>query len=488
MKIVFAASECAPYAKTGGLGDVVGALPRELARQGHDVTTYLPLYKQVSGYLAQKLTPRIVAHPSITVPFPDYNRFAAILDGGTAHGVQMYFVDMPELFNRDGIYGDARGDYADNAERFGGFSRAVLEASKIFGVPDLFHVHDWQTSLLTILLRTVYFFDPMLRNVPSLLTIHNAGYQGWFKPNTIEKLLLPWDIFNKDAVEQYDTFNSLKGGIVYADGITAVSRRYAEEIKTSEFGAGLEGALQRRADDLAGIINGVDYSEWNPATDPHIAAHYSPQDMRGKQECRRDLLHAFGLDHVPDGTPVLGIVSRLAPQKGFDIFAGMADELLAENCALVVLGSGDRIYEDMFRDLQRRHPAKMAAHLRYDNILAHKIEAGADIFLMPSHYEPCGLNQIYSLKYGTVPVVRATGGLDDTIEQWSPADNTGTGFKFYGTSSYDFLVAVRWALITYQDKGAWAKLQRNGMAQNFSWERAAKPYLDVYAELIRRRA
>jgi starch synthase len=216
MKIVFAASECAPYAKTGGLGDVVGALPRELARQGHDVTTYLPLYKQVSGYLAQKLTPRIVAHPSITVPFPDYNRFAAILDGGTPHGVQMYFVDMPELFNRDGIYGDARGDYADNAERFGGFSRAVLEASKIFGVPDLFHVHDWQTSLLTILLRTVYFFDPMLRNVPSLLTIHNAGYQGWFKPNTIEKLLLPWDIFNKDAVEQYDTFNSLKGGIVYA--------------------------------------------------------------------------------------------------------------------------------------------------------------------------------------------------------------------------------------------------------------------------------
>lgn len=418
MKIVFAASECAPYAKTGGLADVVAALPRELVRQGHQVTTYLPLYKQAAAYLASKLVPRVVAHPGITVPFQYYNRFAAIVDGGKQDGVQIYFVDVPEFYNRDGIYGNARGDFADNAERFGGFSRAVLEATKSFGVPDVFHVHDWQTSLLTILLRTIYSSDPMLRRVPSLLTIHNAGYQGWFAPSAIEKLLLPWEIFNMDAVEQNNTFNSLKGGIAFADAITAVSRRYAEEIKTPEFGAGLDPMLRKRARDLVGIVNGVDYQEWNPATDPQIAAHYSPQDMRGKQECRRDLLHAFGLDHVPDSTPVVGVVSRLVAQKGFDIFAGAAEDIMAENVALVVLGSGERVYEDMFRSLQRWHPAKMSAHLKYDNALAHKVEAGADIFLMPSHYEPCGLNQIYSLKYGTVPVVRATGGLDDTIEQW----------------------------------------------------------------------
>jgi starch synthase len=323
--------------------------------------------------------------------------------------------------------------------------------------------------------------------VPSLLTIHNAGYQGMFRPTAIEKLLLPWEIFNMNAVEQFDTFNSLKGGIVYADAITAVSRRYAEEIKTPEFGAGLETVLRDRAGDMLGIINGVEYSEWDPAVDTHIAAHYSSSDMSGKLECRRALLRYVGLDDIPDTTPVLGIVSRLVTQKGFDIFAGAAEELLAEDVALVVLGSGERVYEDMFRSLQRRHSSKMVVRLAYDNDLAHKIEAGADIFLMPSRYEPCGLNQIYSLRYGTVPVVRATGGLDDTIEQWSPENNTGTGFKFYGTSSYEFLVALRWAMITFQNKETWATLQRNGMAQDFSWERAAKQYVAVYEAIAGRR-
>jgi starch synthase len=488
MHIVFAVSECAPYAKTGGLADVAAALPRELVRQGHQVTLYLPLYRQVSAQLAARKIAPTVRLDSVTVPFSFYNRFATILDGGKPDGVQIYFVDLPELFNREGIYGDARGDYADNAERFGAFSRAVLEASKQLGVPDVFHVHDWQTSLLTILLRTVYFFDPLLRKVPSLLTIHNAGYQGWFPPNTIEKLLLPWDIFNLNGVELNDTFNCLKGGVVYADAITAVSRRYAEEIKTPEFGAGLDPVLRRRAADLIGIVNGVDYNEWDPANDSHIAAHFTADDMAGKAECRRDLLHAYGLDAIKPETPVLGIVSRFATQKGFDIFAGMADALLSEDVALVVLGTGERLYEEMFRSLQRRYPEKVSVKVTYDNMLAHKIEAGADIFLMPSRYEPCGLNQIYSLKYGTVPVVRATGGLDDTIQQWDPATNTGTGFKFQGTSSYDFLVAARWALVTFQNKQAWSTLQRNGMSQNFSWAGAAKEYESVYAELVRRRS
>jgi starch synthase len=232
----------------------------------------------------------------------------------------------------------------------------------------------------------------------------------------------------------------------------------------------------------------VDYDEWDPATDPHIAAHYTPEKMAGKAECRSDLLHAFGLDAIKPETPVLGIVSRFATQKGFDIFAGMADALLSEDVALVVLGTGERIYEQMFRSLQATYPGKVSVKITYDNTLAHKIEAGADIFLMPSRYEPCGLNQIYSLKYGTVPVVRATGGLDDTIEQWTPASNSGTGFKFQGTSSYDFLVAVRWALVTFQNKQAWSTLQRNGMAQNFSWGDAAKEYVNIYAELVRRRS
>jgi starch synthase len=485
MHIVFAASECAPYAKTGGLADVVSALPRELVRQGHKITVYMPRYKQVDSYFKD---PKI-ALASITVPFPSYNRFAAVLDAGVHDGVQIYLVDIPELFgNRDGIYGDARGDYADSAERFGAFSRVVLEASKQLGVPDVFHVHDWPTSLLTILLRVSYFFDPLLRKVPSLLTIHNAGYQGRFPSSTIPQLLLPWDIFNVNSVEFYDLFNSLKGGIVYADMVNAVSPRYAEEIKTPEFGDGLETVLQRRGADLVGILNGVDYEEWDPATDKYIAAHFTPKDLSGKKECRRDLLHAFALDNIPDATPVLGIVSRFVTQKGFDILAAMIDSLAAQDIALVVLGTGERIYEEMFRAMQAKYPTKISVKIAYDNTLAHKIEAGADMFLMPSRWEPCGLNQIYSLKYGTVPVVRATGGLDDTIQEWNPATGKGTGFKFAGVTPKSFYDAIMTAIGMFGDKKAWQKLMRNGMAQNFSWAEAAKQYVTVYEEIVRRRS
>jgi starch synthase len=485
MHIVFAASECAPYAKTGGLADVVSALPRELVRQGHKVTTYLPRYKQVDAYFKE---PKI-ALAGITVPFPSYNRFAAVLDAGIHDGVQIYLVDIPELFgNREGIYGDARGDYADNPERFGSFCRVVLEATKQLGVPDVFHVHDWPTSLLTILLRVSYFFDPLLRKVPSLLTIHNAGYQGRFPSSTIPQLLLPWDIFTVNAVEFYDTFNALKGGIVYADMVNAVSPTYAEEIKTPAFGDGLETVLQRRGGDLVGILNGVDYEEWDPATDKFIAAHFTPKDLSGKEECRRDLLHAFALDKVADETPVLGIVSRFVTQKGFDILAGMIDSLAAQDIALVVLGTGERVYEEMFRAMQAKYPAKISVKIAYDNTLAHKIEAGADMFLMPSRYEPCGLNQVYSLKYGTVPVVRATGGLDDTIQEWDPATGKGTGFKFDGYLPVNFYNAVMQAIGVFGDKKAWQKLMRNGMAQNFSWDASAKQYVTVYEEIVRRRS
>lgn len=486
MHIVFAASECVPFAKTGGLADVVGALPPELVKLGHQVTVYLPLYKVVRPHLPEELT---FAVRSVTVPFTYYNRFAGIVDGGIRDGVQFYFVDCPELFDRDGLYGPktSAGDFADNAERFGLFNRAVLEASKQLGVPDIFHVHDWQTALLTIYLRTVYYFDPVLRNVGTVLTIHNAGYQGWFPPNTVPQLLLPWEIFTFEKVEQNDTFNFLKGGLYYSDYMTTVSPTYAREIQTAEFGSGLEGILSRRHWDLRGILNGVDYGHWDPAHDPNLAAHYTAEKLDGKAECRRDLLHAFGLEDVADSTPILGIVSRFATQKGLDFIAQIADRMMERDLAMVVLGSGEAYYENLFRNLAARYPGKVGVQIKYDDALAHKIEAGSDMFLMPSRYEPSGLNQMYSLKYGTVPVVRATGGLEDTVEEWNAEAGTGTGFKFYGYNPYDLLGAIDRALAAFQDQDGWKKLMRNGMAKDYSWQHPAREYVEVYEEVLRRR-
>jgi len=480
MHIVFASSECVPWAKTGGLADVVGALPAALAGMGHKATVYLPRYRQVA-----KLVPNSpVVIPSLTIPFESYNRFARILDGGVNDGVQHYFVDCPELFDREGFYGTASGDYPDNAERFGLFSRAVIESSKMLGVPDVFHVHDWQAAMLTVLLRSTYFFDPLLRHVPSVLTIHNAGYQGWFPPMTMEKLLLPWDMFTMDKLEQYNDVNFLKGGIVYADAITTVSRKYAEEIQTVEFGSGLEDTLRKRSADLVGILNGVDYGEWDPANDPHIAAHYSVKILTGKKKCRRDLLHAFGLEDVPATTAVLGIVSRFATQKGFDLIAEIMEQLVQEDIVLVALGTGEEFYERLLTELAAKYPEKVRVHVAYDDTMAHKVEAGADIFLMPSRYEPCGLNQIYSLKYGTVPVVHATGGLEDTIDE---QPDSGNGFKFYGYSGPVFLDAIRRALALFRQKDKWAAMMRRGMEQEYSWAKPAAEYVKVYERAIRNR-
>ncbi|WP_446744235.1 glycogen synthase GlgA [Silvibacterium acidisoli] len=485
MHIVFAASECIPYVKTGGLADVIGALPKEIAALGHRVTVYLPYYRQVREKAPEK-KPVI---RSITIPFEYYNRFVTILDGGLHEGVQICFVDCPELFDRESLYATPTGDYLDNWERFGLFGRAVLEATKQLGVPDIFHVHDWQAAMIPVYLRTTYYFDPALRNAGCVLTIHNAGYQGWFPPQTIERLLLPWDIFTMDKVEQYDTFNYLKGGIVYSDAITTVSRRYAEEITTPEFGNGLDSVLRSRGADLHGILNGVDYTLWNPETDHNIAAHYTPKKLAGKLECRRDLLHAFGASQVADETPVLGIVSRFATQKGFDLIAQIANRLLNEDVFLVALGTGEPYYEGLFRSLHEQYSGRISVRIGYDDALAHKVEAGSDIFLMPSRYEPCGLNQIYSLKYGTVPVVHATGGLDDTVEEWNGEEKTGTGFKFHDQNADSFLAAIHRAADLFRDdKNAWTTLMRNGMGKDFSWKEPARQYAALYEEVARRRS
>lgn len=484
MQIVFAASEAVPFVKTGGLADVVGALPQEILKLDHDVTVYLPLYRTVRERLGDNPG---YALRSITIPFPHGNRFVGIIDGGVRDGVKFYFVDCPELFDRQGIYGNNGDSYGDNAERFGLFCRAVLEAAKLLGVPDVFHVHDWQAALVPVLLRTVYSADPVLKKCATVLTIHNAGYQGWFPPSTTDRLLLPWEIFTFDKLEHYNTFNFLKGGIVYSDLLTTVSRKYAEEIQTPDFGGGLDGALRQRSSDLRGILNGVDYTEWNPATDGSLAGHYSPSDLAGKRECRKDLLHAFGLE-VPEQTPVIGICSRFASQKGFDLLEQISGRLAERDVAVIALGTGEPYYEKFFRDFAFANAGRFSVQIRYDDAMAHKIEAGADIFLMPSRFEPCGLNQIYALKYGTVPVVHATGGLDDTIEEWNPAVNAGTGFKFHPYEAQALLDAIDRALAAFYDKKQWSQLMQNGMAQNFSWQQPAREYAAVYEEAQRKRS
>jgi starch synthase len=473
MQIAFAASECTPYSKTGGLADVVGALPAALAQLGHKVTVYTPRYRST-----RLDNPRTVI-PSVTVPFDDRYRYCSVLDGGVRNGVQFYFIDYPPFFDREALYGTPLGDYHDNAERFALFCRAVLEAAKILAVPDIFHCHDWQTALIPILLETLYQEDPAYSHSPCVLTIHNLGYQGLFPPEVLPLLMLPWDLFTMAKLEFYGKVNFLKGAIDAADFITTVSKRYAQEIQTAEYGFGLEGVLRARAATLTGILNGVDYTEWDPATDTMIAANFSPDDLSGKPKCKQDLLTEFGLPHDTQ-LPVIGIVSRFAGQKGFDLIQYVADRMAREELIVIALGTGDREYEEVFRRLHKQYPQKFAVKIEFNNRLAHKIEAGADMFLMPSKYEPAGLNQLYSLKYGTVPIVRATGGLDDTIENYDPATGKGTGFKFKEYSGEALLDTVKTAVLAFRDANKWQKLMRNGMVQDYSWNTAAREYEKVY--------
>jgi starch synthase len=482
MHIVFAASEGLPFSKTGGLADVVGALPRALAAQGHQVSIYLPRYRQT-----KLVDPQTVVR-SITVPFDDHYRFCSVVTPGSQAGIRYYFVDYPNYFDREALYGTAVGDYTDNAERFALFSRAVIEASKIVGVPDVFHCHDWQTGLIPVLLRTLYAQDPAFRDSTTVFTIHNMGYQGLFPAEILPLLMLPWDLFTITQMEFFGQVNFLKGALAFSDYVTTVSRKYSQEIQTTEYGFGLEGVLRDRAATVTGILNGVDYTEWSPEVDKHIAARYSPADLSGKAADKADLLAAFGIQNADPNLPVIGIVSRFAAQKGFDLISQMMDRLAREDMILVVLGTGDKPYEEMFLRMQKQFPQKVAVKVAYDNALAHKIEAGADMFLMPSRYEPSGLNQIYSLKYGTVPIVRATGGLDETIEPWDARTGKGTGFKFYEYNGESLLLTIKAALQAFRDQASWQVLMRNGMAKDFSWAASAKEYVKVYERARQARA
>jgi starch synthase len=559
--ILFAASECVPFSKTGGLADVVGALPHAIATLGHQVTVYLPLYRstqgavgvpsqfepdsfpaeelriQQTGEQASPMETRLADPPaldnsvpdalnaggtnldasgidashlvcaepdpdefeqaelsparheaprtviaSLTIPFDDRYRFCSVIDGGMEHGVRYLFIDYPPFFDRDGLYGTSMGDFPDNAERFALYCRAVIESAKLLGVPDVIHCHDWQSALIPILLRTLYEEDPAWHNIPTIFTIHNMGYQGVFSPDTLPLLMLPWDLLTISKLEFFGNVNFLKGALVYSDFITTVSRRYAHEIQTAEYGYGLDGVLRGRASSVAGILNGVDYNEWNPATDRFLPAQYSPESLDGKRECRRELLRRFALD--PESTaPVIGVVTRFAGQKGVGLIALAADRLAHEDCTLVILGSGERQYEDRFNSLARHYPGRIGLKIGYDNELAHLIEAGSDMFLMPSRYEPCGLNQIYSLKYGTVPIVRAVGGLDDTITAYDRRTGKGTGFKFHEYTPEALLAAVKSALAVFQKPEKWRGLMLSGMACDFSWEASAQAYVRIYEKV-----
>jgi starch synthase len=482
MNISFVASEGVPFSKTGGLADVVGALPRALSALGHQVSVYLPRYRQT------KLSDPATVVRSVTVPFDDDYRFSSVITEGSHGGIRFFFVEYPPYFDRDALYGTPAGDYPDNAERFALFSRTVLEASKILGVPQVFHCHDWQSALVPVLLRTLYEDDPAFREVGTVFTIHNMGYQGLFPPDILPLLMLPWDLFTISKMEFFGQVNFLKGALTYSDYITTVSRKYSQEIQTAEYGFGLEGVLRDRASTVTGILNGVDYNEWSPQSDKFAAAKYSPQDLSGKAQDKQDLLDAFGVHSADPKLPVIGIVSRFAAQKGFDLISQIADRLAREEMIIVALGTGDKPYEEMFQRLSKQFPNRIAVKVAYDNTIAHKIEAGADMFLMPSRYEPCGLNQIYSLKYGTVPIVRATGGLDDTIEPWNARTGKGTGFKFTEYNGEALLLTVKQALTAYRDQTSWQVLMRNGMAKDFSWNASAREYGKVYEKVRQMRA
>jgi starch synthase len=473
LHIVYAASEMTPFVKTGGLADVSGSLPKALVRMGHRVTAFLPRYGSIPFPPGQFVG-------SVHVPVDSVNRSAGYYKTTTEDGVDVIFVEHPDFFDRPGLYGDANGDYPDNRLRFAFFSRAVLEYFRSRGErPSVFHAHDWQTGLLPVYLKAFYWDDPTLRRSPTLFTIHNLAYQGLFAADTLGILALPWNLGTREGLEFHGNISYLKGGILFSELVNTVSPQYAREIQGTEMGCSFDGILRSRADDLSGILNGVDYDEWDPRVDTHIARSYSIDDPSGKAACKSDLLRSAGLPEYPD-FPVVGVISRLVWQKGFDVVADAWWDLLQRDLRMVVLGTGEAAIQEGMRSLAAKDPDRFAVHLTYDNALAHKIVAGADMFLMPSRFEPCGLTQMYSLRYGTVPVVRATGGLVDTVEPWDPASGEGTGFRYENADGTGLMWALDQALAAYKDRAGWARLMRNGMSRDFSWTRSAEGYVRLY--------
>jgi starch synthase len=466
------ASEARPFAMTGGLADVLGSLPSALARLGHDVDVVLPRYRGVdAGDPLGRLTVRIggqVEHADVS--------------GVRAGGARTLFVRHDAYFDREFLYGAIGRDYPDNPERFAFLGQAALAWAEADGTPyDVVHAHDWQAGLVPLYLRRA----AAGRGGPSpatVFTIHNLAYQGVFDASWLPRLGLEWDMMRVTALEYWSRVSFLKAGIVFADLVTTVSPAYAAEILTPELGFGFDGILREREADLVGILNGIDYDLWDPWRDPHLPVPFRASKMQGKAAARRRLLEAFGLPRAPGGRrrPLVGLISRLVDQKGFDLLAEVMDVLPAMNATFVLLGSGESRYEDAWRALAERHPDRVGVRIGFDDALAHLIEGGSDLFLMPSRFEPCGLNQMFSQRYGTVPVVHATGGLRDTVRDAGGPDGEGTGFTFDDYTPAALLGALGRALVTFEDRAAWRRIQQAGMRQDFSWDASAREYVKVY--------
>jgi starch synthase len=473
LRIAILSSEVVPFAKTGGLADVTGALPKALRKQGVDARVILPLHQQVDRSLVKSVI------QDVPIEWRGQVRPARFYESDAA-GAPAYLLDAPEFFDKPSIYG-----HANDHERFAFFSRAALALIKhLDWPPDIVHGNDWPCGFAMAELRARRRYQDFFKNTKTLFSIHNLAYQGAFDPGD-----LWWLGFgespDKDNFMLKGTASALKAGLLAADALSTVSRRYAEEIQTPEQGAGLDWILRARQDRLAGITNGVDYDLWNPETDPYIAANFSAEDLSGKVECKRDLLHRFGLPEDLN-RPVIAIISRLVSQKGYDLIRTLAGAILQTGSFFIALGAGAREYEDFLQRWHDSAPLQVGIYKGYaGEPLAHQIEAGADMFLMPSHYEPCGLNQMYSMRYATVPIVRATGGLDDTVANFDPVSLTGNGFKFHEYSAGALLEKIREALYFYSKPEAWQSIQLNGMAMDNSWEAAAQRYIGLYREIAK---
>jgi len=478
LRILLVSSEVEPFAKTGGLADVAGALPKALAALGHDVRVLMPKYRGVERHTAL-----VSALPTLRIPLADRHAEGALLEGRLGGSVPVYFLANDHYYDRDQLYTTPDGDYWDNCERFIFLCRGTVEAVRALGwPPQVIHANDWQSGLIPVYLATLYRDDPVCAEIATLFTVHNLAYQGIFWHYDMPMTGLGWDLFTPAGIEFYGKLNFLKGGLVFSDILTTVSRTYAREIQTPEFGCGLEGVLRERSASLHGVVNGIDSEVWNPETDPEIPKRYTADDLEGKRICKVSLREELGLRDEPG--PLIGMVTRLAEQKGTDLVLAALPDLLAEGCQLVLLGTGEPALEQAFTAAADRYPGRAAVRIGYDPGLARRIYAGADCFLMPSRYEPCGLGQLISLRYGTVPLVRWTGGLVDTVKEFDGA--TGTGFGFEAFSAEALVRAVRRAAAAYRQPERWRRLVMNGMAEDFSWEASAREYAMLYRKALKR--
>ncbi len=481
MKVLIASPEIFPFVKTGGLADVTGALPKALKKLGVDVRVILPKHKGIEELNFPTKYKNLKISCQISQSMVDGEIVESEYDGVTA-----YLVEKDEYYFRDYLYSTPDGDYLDNAERFIFFSKSILEAIRSTGfIPDVLHCNDWETALTPVFLKTAYKDVDELKNIATVFTIHNLGYQGIFWHHDMHLLNIGWEYFTPDYLEFFGNINFMKGGIIFSDVISTVSKRYSEEIQEPEFGFGLDGIMRTRKEALYGIINGIDYEGWDPATDRLIPANYRAEDPAKKAQCKAALQKAMGLP-VGEKQPLIATISRLADQKGFDLIAEGIKDIVALGAQYVILGTGERKYHELFVESARLFPKSFNIKIAYDNMLAHLIEAGADMFLMPSRYEPCGLNQLYSMKYGTVPVVRGVGGLEDTVIDYTLAPSNGIGFKFYDYSKADMLEALGRALDIYRNAEEWRSLMVRCMQQDFSWDKSAREYQSLYEKAIRK--